>query len=128
MLDFHRKKRTGTILYSKGVLFIFAVIIIFLGNATWNVYQDYKNAKINEYRANFRLLKVEKRESVILERIDKLSTERGMEGELRKRFGITKDGENVIMIVDSDKDKDSTSNNGDTAELGIWGRFIRIFR
>ncbi len=128
MLDFHRKKRTGTILYSKGVLFIFVVIIIFLGNATWNVYQDYKNAKINEYRANSRLLKVEKREFVISERIDKLSTERGTEEELRKRFGITKDGENVIIIVNPDEDKDNTLNSGDTAGFGIWDRFIRIFR
>jgi len=128
MLDFRKKKKMNTSLYSKGVLFIFIIIIIFLANATWNVYQNYKEAKINEYRVSSRLGEVEKRESEIIEKIDKLSTERGMEEELRKRFDVAKEGENIIIVVEPDGVESGESGNINVGNTGFWDKFMNIFR
>jgi len=109
-------------------LFIFIIIIIFLGNATWNVYQNYKDAKINEYRVSSQLDEVKGRESEILEKIDKLSTERGMEEELRKRFGVAREGESIIVVVEPDNVDLGGLGGENTDGIGLWERFISIFR
>ena len=79
-------------MYSKVVLFILSIVALFLGNATWNVYQKYSEARQNEEIVSNEIQKLQERERDLSVDIARLNTERGVEEELRKRFGVAKKG------------------------------------
>ncbi|MEK7152202.1 MAG: hypothetical protein AAB773_02105, partial [Patescibacteria group bacterium] len=63
MLDFQQKKKLRKAMYSKVVLFILSIVALFLGNATWNVYQKYSEARQNEEIVSNEIQKLQERES-----------------------------------------------------------------
>ena len=91
--------------FSKAALVVLFIVVLFAGNAAWNMYQKYKESKDFKDRALAELQELEKREQNLTEDIEKLQTERGVEEELRKRFGIVKEGEEVVIVIDNPEDK-----------------------
>jgi len=47
MLDFKRKNKGIQKIYLKVIIVILAVLVLFAGNATWNLYLKYSEAKFN---------------------------------------------------------------------------------
>ena len=127
MLDFQQKKKLRKAMYSKGVLLVLSIVVVFLGNATWNVYQKYSEARGNNEIAVNELWKLQQRESDLSSDIERLKNERGIEEELRKRFGVAKEGEEVIVIVEpTDGDKNDLKGDGEEKK-GFWRSLIGIF-
>jgi len=127
MLDFQQKKKLRKTLYSRGMLVMLSIVTIFLGNAAWNVFQKYREARENRELAAQELQKLEERESGLSADIERLSTERGVEEELRKRFGVAKEGEEVIVVVDPPA-PEGGGESGESTSRGLWQRFLGIFR
>ena len=98
-LDFKERTRIRRALYAKPtILTILALTFISLSGA-WNMYQKSRVAKANDEKATAELVALQVREAGLRSDIDRLSTTRGQEEEIRDRFMVAKDGEKVIIIL-----------------------------
>lgn len=127
MLDFQQKKKLRKAMYSKVVLFILSIVALFLGNATWNVYQKYSEARQNEEIVSNEIQKLQERESDLSVDIARLNTERGVEEELRKRFGVAKKGEEVMVIVEPTVDDGQNIAANEGQKKGFWRSLFHVF-
>lgn len=125
MLEFQEKRKIRTFAYSKVVVFILLIIIIYLFNAVWNVYckQDLAKENLAKTEATFKELK--EREEMLTERIASLRTDIGVEEEIRDKYGLVKPGEEVIIVVDNSTSSDITSEEDDRP--GFWQKILNWF-
>ncbi len=82
------------------------VLVVVFGIASFSVskmYKKYIHAKSvrNDFHAE--LLETQHQQAKLQENIDALSTDRGKESEIRDRYRIVKEGEQMILIVDNDQ-------------------------
>ncbi|MBX2866683.1 septum formation initiator family protein [Candidatus Kaiserbacteria bacterium] len=104
MFDFHEKRKIRSWLYSKTTIVILFILAILL---SFSVYERFVvERKVAEKRAEREgdLLRLEERAAALEENIEHLESDRGLEEELRSRFDVAKEGERVIIIVDSDEE------------------------
>ena len=125
MLDFREKKKMRKTMYSAPVLFLLLVILAVSVNATWNLLKKHQDSlqKANEAKAE--LSKLEAQKSELEKQIAFLQTDRGREQEIRGKFMVEKQGENVIMVIDP---KVATSVVPvPQKEPSLWSRFLGLF-
>jgi len=127
MLDLKKRNKGIQKIYLKVFIIILAVLVLFAGNATWNLYLKYREAKFNRDIAQTELEKLQKREKNLLMELDKLSTDRGVEEELRKKFGIVKEGEEVIVIVEPKSGEGDDREKTTKQNTSIWRKILSIF-
>lgn len=100
MFDFHEKRKIRSIVYSKPVVAFLVVITIVL---SFSVYHRYTVAEEMKHKLNVReneLHELEERATTLESKVQYLRDERGIEEELRNRFDVVKEGEQVIILVD----------------------------
>ena len=97
--NFRRKRQFKRVLYSTGVIVVLGVIVFLLGNATWDVYQKAKITDERRQEALNELTRLQKQEATLQDQLKRLQTDRGIEEEVRTKFNVAKEGENVITIV-----------------------------
>ncbi|MEK7609725.1 MAG: hypothetical protein AAB470_01215 [Patescibacteria group bacterium] len=102
------------------------ILIFFLAKATWNIYQkaSLSGAKLSQAQAE--LLKLQNRQSDLSRKVDHLSTDQGIEAEIRTKYPAVKAGESVAVIID-DSQTANVSNATSTPELSWWKKMLRIF-
>lgn len=103
MFDFHEKRRIQRILFSKPVIILLVSAGVFL---SFSVYDRYvvsveMQKKLDERRAE--LEKLEMRAEALNAKVEYLEDERGVEEELRSRFDVAKEGEEVIILLEADR-------------------------
>jgi cell division protein FtsB len=109
MLEFQERKKIRRILYSKWVFAALVIALVVLARAALGVYGKYNDSKENLRVASDDLNSLESRQSTLQSEIGKLSTERGMEEEIRDTFQVAKDGEQVAIIVEPTSSKPSAA-------------------
>ena len=112
MFDFHEKRKIRSFLYSKTVFVLLLILIILLSISAYNrfkVAQDTKK-RLEERRDDLEAL--ETRAEILDSKVEYLEDARGIEEELRNRFDVAKEGEQVIIIIDDDRQnaKDDSSS------------------
>lgn len=125
MKKFIPKHRWQNVVFSKASVFLLFLLLVFMANATWNRYQKYRESQKYKEELSFELSRLQEREKDLKDDIERLKTERGVEEELRKNFGISKDGERVIIIT-GDADKKSDKDEHKEKDT-FWAKFLDIF-
>jgi cell division protein FtsB len=108
MFDFHEKRKIRRVVFSKFFIAFLFIIAIVIGRS---VYERYTVAKEMATRLQTRTEELDalKTRALLLEsKVEHLKNERGIEEELRSRFDVVKDGEQVVVILD-DEDKDEVN-------------------
>lgn len=85
----------------------------------------YKKATIaynNRERAEQIRADLEKREKDLSSRIETLDTNAGVEREIRDRYGLAKEGEEIVIIV-ADPAHAKVQGGGQGATVSWWARF-----
>lgn len=123
MLDYEEKRLIKRIIYSKVTIFIVAVLLFLVSRGTWKAYGDAKMTKENSDLAVQELNELKGRESVIENQIAELSTLEGREKEIRSKFQVAKEGEKMIMIVDSKPDYPDTK-----PDKGFFEKLKSLFK
>ena len=108
MLDFRERSRLRRALYAKPTLILLAIVATGVVHASWSMYQKSKEALVKKEKALSELSELEARQAQLSHDITVLSTERGVEAEIRERFMVAKEGEKVIIISEP-KEKASRS-------------------
>ncbi len=100
-------------------LFILAII---LAKAAWNINQKALASAAKVSQAQIELTKLEDRQKDLSHQVGYLSTEQGIEAELRTKYRAVKEGESVAVIVDPPGSAASTTKVISAEPLGWWGR------
>jgi len=99
-------------------LIVTLILVIFLARGVWRVYNQSRFTNSNYLLTKDRLTKLEDRQKQITDRLEKLSTDRGLEEEFRNNFSVVRPGEKMILIVDS---IETATDTATTSEASLWG-------
>lgn len=100
MRGYGNKKKGNSILYSWPVLVVFAVILLFFA---WGVLRFVVKMRDTEKNKRIAALKVEeltKSKEKLSADIESLKTDKGVEANIREKFGFAKEGEELIVVVE----------------------------
>ena len=93
----------------------FGLIIVAIAsfNGLFDIYRKYLESSKSLVQAERELETLKNREMELKENLDRLSTQRGVEGEIREKFSVAKDGEMMALIVESKTRSKSEGVNGE---------------
>lgn len=124
MLDFQLKRKLRAIFYHRATLVVLFILVLFVLRASWSIYYKQRESEILKNRSLDYKSGLEVRQRKLQLQIDKLNSESGLEAEIRSKFNVARDKENIVVIVD---DKATTTSS--SMSNGFWqklkGFFIR---
>jgi len=86
------------------------------------MYSRFSEASVGRAAAEANLASLTSREKDLEYQTSRLSSERGMEEELRRRYGVVREGEGVIEIIEPTSSPQKKNHGG-----GIIEWFKRLF-
>jgi cell division protein FtsB len=104
MFDFHEKRKIRRVLYSKifiGGVFIVALILARSAYERYRVERDMAGRLLDREQE---LHELQERALLLESRVDHLRNERGIEEEIRERFDVVRDGEQVVVILEDESE------------------------
>ena len=108
-------------------LIVSAVLLAVLAKANWNIYTkaSLSNTKLNQ--AQIELARQQARETELSGKVSDLSTDQGIEAEIRTKYHAVKEGESVAVIIDENKTASvvDASMTVATTSVSWWGRMLR---
>lgn len=125
MAEFEEHKKFWGIFYSPLVLIVLLIISVFLTRATWQVYTHERVSMQNRERLENELAMVKDREAILKEQVAALETPKGVEDEIRSKFNVAKEGEQVAIIVNDTNATSATSTP--VKEKTWWQKFVGFF-
>ncbi len=112
-------------LYSWPVLLILLVSVLLLGFSVRGLYVKSRIAEANRREAEMRLESLQARKAQLGAELERLSTDEGVETEIRTRFPVAKPDEGVIQIVGEKKVEATTSSPlVEPSKESFWKRFF----
>ena len=126
MIVLQDRKRWTKLLNSPFVAILLLAVVIILGRGVYGVYKKDSLARINANEARGRLDELEARKSALDAEVKRLSTDRGVEEELRKKFQVVKPGENMVIIVDRNTAKSPEVVKEESWLANIWSGFKNL--
>ncbi len=117
------KKRNHQAVSSRYVLIPLILVCILLIHATWKAYGKY--VKSNELRkiSEDELFDLKTRDLKLRKDIEELKTDFGKEALIRNKFGLVRNGEQLVVIVDEQK-----TNTNPILELTLWDKITMFFK
>jgi|AntRauTorckE6833_2_1112554.scaffolds.fasta_scaffold25760_4 cell division protein FtsB len=96
------------VIFSLPFLVFLVAVVILVAVSAWNMYQTQQQAQETVNRLETQKAELLEREDTVASEALDLSTERGIEEEIREKFSVAKEGERVIVLVD-DEEANATS-------------------
>ncbi len=124
MRQFEKKQKTAKIkdiIFSVPFIVILGVACALSINATWDVYKKVCDTEKNVVAVTEKYDELKIRESELTEKIESLETPLGVETEIREKFGLVKEGEEMIVIVDPPKEEKEDGLE-DADDKTLWER------
>ncbi len=122
MFDFQQKRRFRAV-WSSRLLWIPLVFILMLVTfAAYGRYQIARDMAERRATAEEELLLLKDREADLLQEVDYLGNERGIEAAARRQFDIALPGEEMIIILDATSSPAGNDNATTTVEERPWYR------
>lgn len=122
-MDFDQKRKLKKFLYSRPMLVILFILLLLLTKGTWNVYRKLHISQSNLDMVHRELEKLGEREQALAAEIKFLQTDTGIEAEIRDRYRVVKDGEEIAIIVNDEVETSTTTSK----KRGIWSKVRGIF-
>ena len=122
MFGFHEKRKIKRVLFSRPFLIIMSIPVLLKFNAAYNAYSRMQEAEERREVLSANLAEIEKRAVDLEEVIYKLDDKRGIESELRSRYEVAGEGEEVFVFVE--EDVPTTSEVEEEKKKGILERLF----
>jgi cell division protein FtsB len=126
MFDFYQKRKLRSVInspYTQGIILIFALWIGWSAYVRFEIAMEMKDRReLTEKQAGI----LESRKEALEERVNYLSSERGIEAEMRRQFDVALPGEKVVVIVDEEGFENeimplsSSTNQEETKWYQFW--------
>ena len=104
---------------------ILALLVVVAGRAVFNVYGKYQAGRANLALTEKELAAVLEKRGALEKETAKLQTEQGIEEEIRKKYQVTKEGEQLIIILNDQSQnliEEASKNSG-----GLWSLIRKFF-
>lgn len=121
MRGFREKRQWRALLHSRIALGVLVVLVLFLGKGVFGVGQTAWETYTLRKKQERTLEELEARAAALQAEIDRLSSERGLEEEIRGTFDVAREGEEVMVIIDPKNTKDEADA---AQEGGFWPSFL----
>lgn len=112
------------ILRSPFTVVILLIICFILVKAAWNIHQKSKITNERLVHANEEIRKLEDRYKVLNTKVVALSTDRGIEAEMRTKYRAVKNGEMVAVIIDG---KGAAPTAAPPEKTSFWKKILGLF-
>ncbi len=126
MKEFQEKRRNRRKLYSKTSIVILAIIVVLLARGTWNIFLKQRESVANATATRNELRELQARHDLLETQTAHLQTPEGQEEAIREKYQVAKEGEHVIIMVESTSTASTTQPN--TSGNGFWASFIDLFK
>jgi cell division protein FtsB len=100
MRELEKKQRTKKRIYSIPVLVILLALTVLLAKGTYGVMKKRQESSNHVETLKAKLAELEDRKAELNKNIDRLSTPEGVDREIKEKFSVSKEGEEVAIIVD----------------------------
>lgn len=80
-----------------GLVLLLSLVVL---REVWEVYQKKQDSSRSREEAEVKLLDLKRREATLRADIAALKTDRGLEDALRREYGVGREGEGLIVIVE----------------------------
>ena len=103
MARFGKKKNLTEYLYTKPAVFLLLVVTVFLSSAVYQRFLIERKTAVLQEEMESQRQELLERKSLLEEKVEYLSGDRGIEEEIRKHFDVAKEGEQVINLVGNEQ-------------------------
>lgn len=124
MLDIQQKRKLRSFMYNKFTLLTLFILVIVSVHSAWVVYDKKMESESLMNRSKQRVDELRKREEDLNQKIERLDTEVGIEEEIRSKFSVTKENENMVIVVPKEE-KIATSA---PMKITIWAKLMSYFK
>jgi cell division protein FtsB len=125
MFDFQQKRKFRTVFNSRltQAILLFLSLLIF-----WSAYDRYLVAReMSEKRLGVEeeMKELQERQTTLQNEVKYLSSDRGVEAEMRRQFDIVREGEQVVIILDDEATSSPTTTikSVEEEEIRPWYKF-----
>ncbi len=112
------------ILYSKITVGILFILIILMIHPVWSMFQRFQLSSEILQEKKERISKLEDRKEVLLESIERFGTDEGLEEEIRRRFNASKEGEEMVIIIDN-RSLETTNQEDSVDSKPSWWNAVK---
>ncbi|MEA2112917.1 MAG: hypothetical protein U9P50_03010 [Patescibacteria group bacterium] len=98
------RNKVNKIVYSWLVLVVLVVVIVLVGKGVWGVYKSKEISFNNRMYSEEEYERLKGRSDSVTIEIEMLETEKGVETEIRDKFRVVKEGEQLAVIINSVED------------------------
>ncbi len=123
MIDFQQKRKIRFVAYHKVTLVILFIIVLIFAHSTWVVFQKKRESEAMKNISMKATEELRQRDADLKSKIERLGTASGVEEEIRSKFNVVKNNENMVVIVD---DQSSTTQTV-ILPVGFWGKIFDFF-
>lgn len=105
MFDFHEKRKIRNVVYSKASI---GLVLLLTAVLSFSVYERFtvEGEMAEKREIKERELEELRHRSALLEaKVEHLKNDRGIEEELRSRFDVAKEGEQVVILLDESEEQ-----------------------
>jgi len=125
MNEFRQKRDFNKKIFSPISVAVALIIAIILIISTFKIYIKSRNVQTKNDKMAQELADVEKRKAALEAEAAKISTESGLEEEIRDKFSVKKPGEEVLTIMEKRPEGDKINSGENQGFFGNLPRFLR---
>lgn len=122
-----KKKRKKKPIRNKIAIFCLAIVLVLLIKGNWGLYLKERESGENVARVSKEYEDLMTRRANLQNVNEKLKTEEGVEEEIREKFQVSKDGENVMVIVDSPTNTPQIEVKKKGWFENVWEKVKKVF-
>jgi len=123
MQEFRRKKLIKSLFFSYGTLLLLFILIVLMGRSVFERFTVEREMSMRRIEAERELKELRLRAAALESQVDYLEDDRGMEAEIRSRFDVVKEGEQVVIILDDENSQKATETKVEIVEDEPWYKF-----
>ena len=124
MRNFQRKRMWRDILQSKPILILLGIGILVFAWSVWGFWNKMQETEKNKKVIEDQITALQQQKEKLTSDINNLNTDQGKEQVFRENFGLAKDGENEIVILDNTTPPPASA----PASSGFWGFLKNLFK
>jgi cell division protein FtsB len=108
-------------------LVLAAVLFVVLAKGVWTIHLKAAASSARLEEAHAELVKLQARQTDLSKKVEYLSTNEGIEAEIRTKYRAVHEGESVAVIIDPADQTANSANASSTSSNGFWHKLFHIF-
>lgn len=113
MFDFHEKRKIRSVVYSRYSIGAIVLVALLISMSVYERYSVEREMAAKREARSGELEELKNRAAALESKVVHLQDERGIEEEIRGRFDVAKEGEQVVIILD----EEATTSEGEGASF-----------